>query len=86
MHCFALQCATVSIDSRCLQLRAHVFNVDMASVYTFLTQSHFSMTLKEKDFDNNVGKGGNAGNQYFRLFSRRYLYNLIEKFHYSSHI
>ena len=33
-----------------------------------LSQSRLLMTLKKWDFENNVGKGGNAGNQHFLLF------------------
>ena len=34
----------------------------------FTTQSQLLKTLKKKALENNVGKGGNAGNQHFLVF------------------
>ena len=47
-----------------------VFNAQLHYCNTkfFTTQSRLLMTLKEKAFENNVGKGKNAGNRHFLLF------------------
>ena len=39
----------------------------------FTTQSRLFTTLKKKYFENIVGKGENAGNQHFLLFSQCFL-------------
>ena len=55
-----------------------VQNVDMIMLsekahWLFTTQSRLLMTLKEKAFENTVGKGGNAGNQHFLHFLQCFL-------------
>ena len=37
------------------------------------TQSQLLMTLTNRPFENTVGKGENAGNQHFLLFSQCFL-------------
>ena len=39
----------------------------------FTTQSRLLTTLKKKPFENDVGKGENAGNQHFLLFPQCFL-------------
>ena len=39
----------------------------------FTTQSRLSTTLREKNLENIVGKGENAGNQHFLLFPQCFL-------------
>ena len=39
----------------------------------FSTQSRLLLTLKEKAFENIVGKGENAGSQHFLLFPQCFL-------------
>ena len=45
----------------------------MGFVSPFTTQSRLLTTLKKKPFENNVGKGENAGNQHFLVFPKCFL-------------
>ena len=39
------------------------------TIFSFTTQSQLLMTLRKMPFENIVGKGENAGNQHFLLFT-----------------
>ena len=51
----------------------------------FTTQSQLLTILKEKVFENIVGKGENAGNQHFLLFPQCFLI-IPNKSHFLSHL
>ena len=54
--------------------------------YLFTTQFRFLTTLKQKVFENIVGKGENAGNQHFLLLPQCFLLYLREKSSFQQHL
>ena len=49
--------------------------------FTTLPNSRVLTTLKEKGFENIVGKGENAGNQHFLLFPQCFLFCQTQNFY-----
>ena len=52
-----------------------VLNLSLGKELTLYTQSWLLTTLGKKPFEKIVGKGENAGNQYFLLFTQCFLPN-----------
>ena len=77
MRC--LQMLSISQDlfwrdrKHCGKRRKRWLQAIFIRVITSLTQSRLLITLKKKALENTVGKGENAGNQYFLLFPQSFL-------------